>query len=102
MYSTGRANLPGSVVERQLHESFSRMLPELLRFSSASRLLELIPEELQKVHRTDAPATTAAAPIAAASRDLWDGWNDAHEADGLTNEFSDDDDTGIDLEAMGF
>ena len=39
---TGRANLPGSVVERQLQESLSRMFPELLRFSSSSRLLPLV------------------------------------------------------------
>jgi hypothetical protein len=40
------------------------MLPELLRYSSASRLLDLIPEELQEVHRSagtgdlSAPAPT--------------------------------------------
>jgi len=28
------------------------MLPELLRFSSRSRLLEMIPEEIKSVHRT--------------------------------------------------
>lgn len=95
-------SLPGSVVERQLHESFARMLPELLRFSSASRLLELIPEELQSVHRTDAPLALAApAPAAAASADVWDGWADAREADGLAHEnvnYSDDD---LDLTGMG-
>ena len=43
VYSTGRANLPGSIVERQLHDSFSRILPELLKFSTASRLLKHFP-----------------------------------------------------------
>ncbi len=44
VYSTGRANLPGSVVERQLHDSFSRILPELLKHSTASRLLVHFPD----------------------------------------------------------
>ena len=43
-------SLPGSVRERDLHESWSRMLPELLRFSSKSNLLQLIPEELKTTH----------------------------------------------------
>jgi hypothetical protein len=78
------------------------MLPELLRFSSASRLLELIPEELQSVHRTDAPLALAApAPAAAASADVWDGWADAREADGLGLEANSDSDDGLDLTEMG-
>ena len=52
IYSTGRANIPGSRTERALHKSFSRMLPELLRFSSSARLLAQIPEELQAAHRS--------------------------------------------------
>ena len=36
-----------------MHASFARMLPELLRFSSASRLLENVPERLQAAHRVD-------------------------------------------------
>ena len=51
VYSTGRANLPGAVTERQLLASWSRMLPELLRYSSASGVLESIPESLQAHHR---------------------------------------------------
>lgn len=46
-------SLPGSTTERDLHASFARMLPELLRFSSASRLLEHVPERLQSAHRVD-------------------------------------------------
>lgn len=46
-------SLPGSVAQRQLLDSFSRMLPELLRFSSAHTLLAKIPEELQRAHRQD-------------------------------------------------
>ena len=59
IYSTGRANLPGSVAERQLLGSFARMIPELLRFSSASALLAKIPEAQQAHHRA-ATGTSAA------------------------------------------
>lgn len=52
VYSTGRANLPGSTRERNLQESWARMLPELLRFSSRSRLLDLIPDSLKRAHFT--------------------------------------------------
>ena len=51
IYSTGRANLPGSKTKRDLLNSFSRMLPELLRFSSNASLLKHIPEETQRLHR---------------------------------------------------
>ena len=103
IYSTGRGNLPGSVAQRQLLDSFSRMLPELLRFSSAHTLLAKIPEELQRAHRQDqqgrneapeAVADTArnraiaraekkkktatqgsgASTSADAPVDLWEGW----------------------------
>ncbi|MGZ0213748.1 MAG: hypothetical protein ACKVI4_14850 [Actinomycetales bacterium] len=61
IYSTGRANIPGSRTERSLNRSFSRMLPELLRFSSSARLLDDIPEDLQAAHRsrTDGPAVAS-------------------------------------------
>ena len=36
IYSTGKANLPGSKYEHVLQRSWARMLPELLRFSSAA------------------------------------------------------------------
>jgi len=63
IYGTGRANIPGSVVERQLQDSVSRMFPELLRFSSSSRLLSIVSDELQWAHRpkTSAPATATLA-----------------------------------------
>ena len=51
------------MVERQLQDSLSRMFPELLRFSSSSRLLAMVPEELQQAHRPKA-ATPVAAPLA--------------------------------------
>jgi TATA-box binding protein (TBP) (component of TFIID and TFIIIB) len=40
VYSTGRANLPGARTERDLLASFRRMLPELLRYSSAHALAD--------------------------------------------------------------
>ncbi len=54
IYSTGRANLPGSVALRECMLSFSRMLPELLRFSSSAHLLKYIPADIQKIHRSTA------------------------------------------------
>ena len=63
IYSTGRANLPGSIAERQLLESFSRMLPELLRFSSANHLLDRIPEEMQAPHRVTHNAEPTPLPV---------------------------------------
>lgn len=118
IYSTGRANLPGSVNERQLLASFSRMLPgallphlhahdhaahpaapalaELLRFSSASHILDKIPQELQDHHRVKEkvalptvdlkPATLGRArkvlvkapeKQVAKKVSIWDGWDDA-------------------------
>ena len=67
VYSTGRANLPGSVAERQLLESWSRMLPELLRFSSSHHLLKLIPKEQQERHRVDDKASSNVANATLAS-----------------------------------
>lgn len=99
-------SLPGSVVERQLQESLSRMFPELLRFSSSSRLLEMVPEDLKNAHRPSAVSATSPPPsmqprrtlrlieerdnrkaqAAAAAQaaplpvaDVWDGWGDGED-----------------------
>ena len=56
--------IPGSVAERQLLESFSRMLSELLRFSSASHILKKIPEEMQAHHRVQNAARGVMGPPA--------------------------------------
>lgn len=72
------------------------MLPELLRFSSASHILESIPQELQSHHRVKervAPALSELKPatmgrarkvlVKAPERQVakqisvWDGWDDA-------------------------
>ena len=72
--------------ERQLRASFARMLPELLRYSSASALLAKIPEAQQALHRAE-PATGGEAAASATSHkraapvDLWDGWGDAGAAE---------------------
>jgi TATA-box binding protein (TBP) (component of TFIID and TFIIIB) len=103
IYQTGRANLPGSVAERQLFASFSRMLPELLRFSSSAHLLNLIPEEVKRIHRSQTVAVESADPKEAPSS-LWSGWMDAPARDD-----DDDDNAGImgegfndaDLSALG-
>ena len=104
IYSTGRANLPGSTAERQLIESFSRMMPELLRFSSSNHLLRLIPEELQKHHRATSKTQKAVvinennAPVAK-KVNLWDGWTTNEgfslaNLDDLENDNNDDGDAG--------
>jgi TATA-box binding protein (TBP) (component of TFIID and TFIIIB) len=36
VYSTGRANIPGATREHLLYNSFAKLIPELLRYSSAS------------------------------------------------------------------
>ena len=90
--------MPGSIVERQLHESYYRMIPELLRYSSASRLLSLIPDEVQNVHRTDAAAKAAQASGPSGSQ-LWDGWEDAGGA--CEQEYASSDEDDVDLTDMG-
>jgi hypothetical protein len=74
IYSTGKANLPGSTRQRDLLSSFARMVSELLRHSNRPEVCELVPEHLRLCHRPrqvtrdDAPAIAhskaKAAPIA--------------------------------------
>lgn len=128
IYGTGRANLPGSIVERQLQDSLSRMFPELLRFSSSSHLLSKVPEDLQQAHRPVAapsePAPQMYVPprlrrfqqkraanpevAAAASQptDIWDGWGDGANAspdrdDASFADCSDEESDELDLTEMG-
>tara|TARA_B110001450_G_scaffold251640_1_gene272052 strand:+ start:384 stop:650 length:267 start_codon:yes stop_codon:yes gene_type:complete len=87
------------------------MLPELLRYSSASRLLSSIPEEIQDIHRTDAAKasgakskaqTRHAPPQPSSSSLLWDGWEDASEVPGATERhYGSSDEEDVDLSAMG-
>jgi len=107
IYSTGRANLPGSVARRQLLASWYRMLPELLRFSSANAECAKFPADVREVHRID---DAARAPIVhvggarprTAPMNLWDGWVDDGQELGLPSAFlGDDDDDDADLSALG-
>jgi len=105
VYSTGRSNLPGSTVERQLHDSYMRMLPELLRYSSSSSLLCKISEEIQSVHRTDSVVedklTAPKAPQCSAPL-LWEDWDDAKGEACDKSAYGDDYDDGeVDLSEMG-
>ena len=67
IYSTGKANLPGSTRQRDLLASFSRMVSELLRHSNRPDMCERIPERLRLCHR---PKTVARddAPVTARSK----------------------------------
>ena len=84
IYSTGKANLPGSTRQRDLLSSFSRMVSELLRHSDRPEMCDLIPEHLrlchqpQKAMRDDAPVlarskakASTAAPAGATVADLF-------------------------------
>ena len=51
IYSTGKANLPGSTRQRDLLSSFARMVSELLRHSNRPEVCELVPEHLRLCHR---------------------------------------------------
>ena len=119
-WCTRARSLPGSTTERQLLESFSRMLPELLRFSSAAHLLGQIPDEMQAHHRIKhaLAATAVAAPAQQWSRigrsgqhrmqpqavapqaqqqgNIWDGWGEAGANDPNTAADSEDEFSGVD------
>ena len=73
-----------------------------VRFSSAARLLSLIPESLQRVHRSEGelvPSKTVNKETAC-STSLWDGWKDA-ASQAATNEYEDEEEDDLDLAAMG-
>ena len=110
------------MAERQLLESFSRMLPELLRFSSASHLLSTIPESLQAHHRVvrgEAALESVAEPVQRTvgragkhlqrkaqaptkQTSLWDGWGDAEDGHGQKDEQEEDEqEEDLDLAALG-
>ena len=67
IYSTGKANLPGSTRQRDLLGSFSRMVSELLRHSDKPEMCSLIPEQLRLCHRPQT-VTRDDAPVVALSR----------------------------------
>lgn len=101
IYSTGRANLPGSRTERALNASFYRMLPELLRFSSASRLLDHIPDGIQAVHRGSLAGNEHAPPprsvVVETAAEGGQSEDDEQEMDGQVDGDAPDDEIDDDL-----
>ena len=67
IYSTGKANLPGSTRQRDLLSSFARMVTELLRHSNRPDVCERIPEHLRLCHRPKI-VTRDDAPVLAHSK----------------------------------
>lgn len=75
IYSTGKANLPGSTRQRDLLTSFARMVSELLRHSDRPDVRDRLKPHLRLCHRPkevtrdDAPALSAmvVAPAAAST-----------------------------------
>ena len=67
VYSTGKANLPGSTRQRDLLGSFSRMVAELLLHSNRPEVCERIPEHLRVCHRPK-QVTRDDAPVMAHSK----------------------------------
>jgi TATA-box binding protein (TBP) (component of TFIID and TFIIIB) len=63
IYSTGKTNLPGSRRERDLLRSWSRMAPELQRFSTNPELADRWPPLERNWHRASAAAPAAAAEV---------------------------------------
>ena len=67
IYSTGKANLPGSTRERDLLASFARMVSELLRHSDRPEVCETLPVHLRLCHRPK-EVTRDDAPVVARSK----------------------------------
>jgi hypothetical protein len=67
IYSTGKANLPGSTRQRDLLTSFARMVSELLRHSDRPEVCKRIPERLRLCHRPRS-VTRDDAPVVAHSK----------------------------------
>ncbi|MAT09712.1 MAG: hypothetical protein CMM02_01780 [Rhodopirellula sp.] len=82
VYSTGRANLPGSRREREMLSSWSRMVAQLLMHSDKPETVELVPEYLRDVHkpsdaaRDDAPVLPSSATASSST---------AHAPAGMAN-----------------
>ena len=86
IYSTGKANLPGSTRQRDLLASFARMVSELLRHSDKPEVRDRLKPHLKLCHRPrnvtrdDAPALNTKAKKAetktapAACSDLFGEW----------------------------
>lgn len=101
VYSTGRANLPGSVTERALQSSWRDMLPELLQYSTGRSQLRLFPEMQHLLGSTVAADEDATARNAVMTG--WDDWaptdNEARSVEGLAG--NDDEEEDIDDAMLG-
>lgn len=69
IYSTGKANLPGSKYEHEMQRSWARMLPEILRFSSAAGLRDRVEPRLREAHAPLRDAGTDASGTSERARD---------------------------------
>lgn len=79
------------------------MLPQLLKYSSASRLVSMFPKELQEAYDVGVVHAKQTAPVNRASTSMWDGWADASEVVGAgAKEYGSSDEEGLDLTEMGF
>ena len=72
IYSTGKANLPGSTRTYDLFTSWSRMLPELYRYSDHTERMDMFPDYLVQPHQTCGKRKIwQPAPLASKKIDLW-------------------------------
>ena len=107
IYSTGRANLPGATAERQLVDSFYNILPELLRFSSSSKMVELFTDKERSKHFRIKPTGKIVTPFipnttrrkiiqggdfpkAVEEVDVWEGYTNSHLKNGVEADLADD------------
>lgn len=58
-----------------------------VRYSSASRLLSLIPDELQRAHHSEPGEQPSPVQARVQAQSLWDGWQDAEADGGLAGVF---------------
>jgi hypothetical protein len=95
-------SLPGSVSERQLQESLSRMFPELMRFSSARGMLDKVDPKLRDAHKpSGAPMCVSESAIRKTQSSIWDDWGDAEKEILHNTQGYESGDEDIDLDEMG-
>ena len=71
--------MPGSIALRQLHESYLKMLGELLRFTTKSHLRQYLPEDVRDAYFTEQTEVKKVSVQPRKKADLWDDWVDADE-----------------------
>ena len=88
IYGTGKGNLPGSIALRQLHESYLKMLGELLRFTTKSHLRQYLPEDVRDAYFTEQTEVKKVSMQPRKKADIWEDWVDAEPT--ATTEPADD------------